>query len=171
MVSIPADLTAFLAEKRDSREYRRALAVKLALLGYRYEAICEMLDVTIGFVSHSKKAYEAHGIAGLTLKYQGTQPYLSASERQAVIDWLKNEQEWSVEHLQEHIQTTYDVVFQSRRNRFVAHESWSLEPQPAAYLVPSYSHARRPKAGGIHQDRAPQPSLPVSRWHARSIAR
>ena len=38
MVSIPADLTAFLAEKRDSREYRRALAVKLALLGYRYEA-------------------------------------------------------------------------------------------------------------------------------------
>ena len=118
MVSIPADLTAFLAEKRDSREYRRALAVKLALLGYRYEAICEMLDVTIGFVSQSKKAYETHGIAGLTLKYQGTQPYLSASERQAVIDWLKNEHEWSVEHLQQHLQTTYDVVFQSRQSYY-----------------------------------------------------
>jgi putative transposase len=118
MVSIPADLTAFLAEKRDSREYRRALAVKLALLGYRYEAICEMLDVTIGFVSQSKKAYETHGTAGLTLKYQGTQPYLSASERQAVIDWLKNEHEWSVEHLQDHIQTTYDVVFQSRQSYY-----------------------------------------------------
>jgi len=118
MVSIPADLTAFLTEKRDSREYRRALAVKLALLGYRYEAICEMLDVTIGFVSQSKKAYETHGTAGLTLKYQGTQPYLSASERQGVIDWLKNEQEWLVEHLQEHIQTTYDVVFQSRQSYY-----------------------------------------------------
>jgi putative transposase len=118
MISIPADLTAFLAEKRDSREYRRALAVKLALLGYRYEAICEMLDVTIGFVSQSKKAYETHGTAGLTLKYQGAQPYLSVSERQSVIDWLKVQQEWSVERLQEHIETTYNVVFQSRQSYY-----------------------------------------------------
>jgi transposase len=118
MASIPADLTAFLAEKRDSREYRRALAVKLALLGYRYEAICEMLNVTIGFVSQSKKAYETHGTAGLTLKYQGTQPYLSASERQAVIDWLKKQQEWSVERLQQHIETTYELVFQSRQSYY-----------------------------------------------------
>jgi len=118
MVSIPADLTAFLAEKRDSREYRRALAVKLALLGYRYEAICEMLDVTLGFVSQSKKAYETQGTAGLTLKYQGAQPYLSASERQAVIDWLKNGQEWSVERLQQHIESTYGVVFQSRQSYY-----------------------------------------------------
>jgi transposase len=77
-----------------------------------------MLDVTIGFVCQSKKAYETYGTAGLTLKYQGTQPYLSTSERQAVIDWLKNEQEWSVEHLQAHIQTTYDVVFQSRQSYY-----------------------------------------------------
>lgn len=118
MSSIPVDLTAFLAEKRDSREYRRGLAVKLALLGYRYQAICEMLNVTIGFVSQSKKAYESHGTAGLTLKYQGAQPYLSASERQAVIDWLKNEQEWSVEHLQEHVESTYAVVFQSRQSYY-----------------------------------------------------
>jgi putative transposase len=118
MVSIPTDLTAFLAEKRDSREYRRALAVKLALLGYRYEAICEMLDVTLGFVSQAKKAYETQGTTGLTLKYQGTQPYLSASERQAVIDWLKTEQQWSLQRLQEHIETSYGVVFQSRQSYY-----------------------------------------------------
>lgn len=69
MASILADLTAFLAEKRDSREYRRALAVNLALQGYLYEAISEMLDVTPGFVSQSKKAYESQGAAGLLLKY------------------------------------------------------------------------------------------------------
>jgi putative transposase len=118
MISIPADLTAFLAEKRDSREYRRGLAVKLALLGYRYQAICEMLDVTLGFVSQSKKAYETQGTAGLMLKYQGSQPYLEASERQAVMDWLKNEQEWSVERLHAHIESTYDVVFQSRQSYY-----------------------------------------------------
>jgi transposase len=118
MASIPADLTAFLAETRDSREYRRALAVKLALQGYLVEAIGNMLDVTPGFVSQWKKAYETQGAAGLTLKYQGSQPYLSASERQAVIDWVKNEQEWSVEHLQAHIETTYGVVFQSRQSYY-----------------------------------------------------
>ena len=118
MASIPTDLTAFLAEKRDSREYRRALAVKLAFQGYLYEAISDMLDVTPGFVSQWKKAYETQGTAGLMLKYQGSQPYLSASERQAVIDWLKNGQEWSIERLQTHIESTYDVVFQSRQSYY-----------------------------------------------------
>ena len=118
MISIPTDLTTFLAEKRDSREYRRALAVKLALLGYRYETICEMLDVTLGFVSQAKKAYETQGTTGLTLKYQGTQPYLSTSERQAVIDWLTTEQQWSLHRLQVHIETTYGVVFQSRQSYY-----------------------------------------------------
>jgi putative transposase len=118
MASIPADLTAFLAEKRDSREYRRALAVKLALQGYRYETISDMLDVTPGFVSQAKQVYDTQGTAGLTLKYQGAQPYLSASERQAVIDWLKTQQEWSVERLHAHIETTYGVVFQSRQSYY-----------------------------------------------------
>jgi transposase len=118
MASIPADLTAFLAEKRDAREYRRALAVKLALQGYLYEAISDMLDVTPGFVSQAKQAYETQGTAGLTLKYHGSQPYLSASERQAVIDWLKTQHEWSVERLHAHLETTYGVVFQSRQSYY-----------------------------------------------------
>jgi transposase len=46
---------AFLAEKRDSREYRRALAIKLALLGYLVEAISDMLEVTPSFVRQWKK--------------------------------------------------------------------------------------------------------------------
>lgn len=118
MASIPADLTAFLAEKRDSREYRRALAVKLALQGYLYQAISDMLDVTPGFVSQAKKAYETQGTAGLTLKHKGSQPYLSASERQAIIEWLKKEHEWSVERLYEYIETHYGVVFQSRQSYY-----------------------------------------------------
>lgn len=118
MAFIPADLTAFLAEKRDSREYRRGLAVKLALQGYLYETISNMLDITPGFVSQAKKAYETQGTAGLTLNHKGSQPYLSAEERQAVIDWLKTQQEWSVERLREYILATYDVVFQSRQSYY-----------------------------------------------------
>jgi len=118
MSSTPADLAAFLAEKRDVREYRRGLAVKLAFQGYLYEVICDMLDVSPGFISRSKTAYETHGVEGLTLKYQGTRPFLSATERQAVISWLKNQQEWSVERLHEYIETTYGIVFQSRQSYY-----------------------------------------------------
>jgi putative transposase len=118
MVSIPADLTAFLAEKRDSREYRRALAVKLALQGYLYQAISDMLDVTPGFVSQAKTAYERFGTAGLTLKHKGSLPLLSAEQRQAVIEWLKSQHDWSVERLCDYIETTYGVVFQSRQSYY-----------------------------------------------------
>jgi putative transposase len=114
MVSIPADLTAFLAEKRDSREYRRALAVKLALQGYLYQTI----SVTPGFISQAKTAYERFGTAGLTLKHKGSLPFLSAEQRQAVIEWLKSQHEWSLERLCDYIETTYGVVFQSRQSYY-----------------------------------------------------
>lgn len=118
MATIPDDLAAFLTEHRDSREYRRALAVKLALLGYSYDAICTILEVSPGFISQAKKAYETQGTAGLTLKYQGSLPFLSPEDRQAVIDWLKVQQTWSVERLQAHIKLTYGVVFQSRQSYY-----------------------------------------------------
>ena len=118
MVTIPADLTAFLAEDRDVREYRRALAVKLALQGYLYAAISEMLDVTPGFISHAKKAYQTQGTAGLTLQYQGAKPYLSPQQRLSVSEWLKQQVEWSVERLQAHVEETYGVVFQSRQSYY-----------------------------------------------------
>lgn len=67
MDTIPADLHAFLAQHRDSRDYRRGLAVKLSLQGYMYEIIRTMLDVTVGFISQAKKAYTTEGVAGLML--------------------------------------------------------------------------------------------------------
>jgi putative transposase len=118
MSAIPADLQAFLNEHRDSREYRRGLAVKLALQGYLYATICEMLDVTPGFISQVKTAYETTGVDGLRLKYQGGQPFLTDEQRQAVISWLKVEQSWSVEQLRSHIETTYAVVFKSPQSYY-----------------------------------------------------
>lgn len=111
-------LEVFIAEKRDSREYRRALAVKMALKGYEYDVICDVLSVTPGFISQSKKAYIEQGTAGLLLKYKGSQSFLRPEERQAVIHWLQEQKEWHVDHLQAHIEDTYDVVFQSRQSYY-----------------------------------------------------
>jgi putative transposase len=43
---------------------------------------------------------------------------LSASDRQAIIEWLKAQKEWSIEHLEAYIETTYGVVFQSRQSYY-----------------------------------------------------
>jgi putative transposase len=112
------ELETFLTEKRDAREYRRVLAVKMALKGYAYDVLCDILSVTPGFISQSKKAYEEHGIPGLLLKYKGSQSFLSSEERQAVIAWLEEQQEWNVDQLKSHIQDTYGVVFQSRQSYY-----------------------------------------------------
>lgn len=118
MASIPTELTSFLAASRDSREYRRGLAVKLSLEGYTYETISSMLDVTPGFISQTKKAYTTHGVAGLLLQYRGSQPFLTTQERSAVIAWLEDQNEWSVTLLRQHIEQNYAIVFQSDQSYY-----------------------------------------------------
>jgi len=112
------ELEAFLTEKRDSREYRRGVAVKMALKGYLYEVICDVLNVSPGYISQWKNAYEAHGVAGLTLHYKGSQAYLTTDERAAVLAWIRVQESWSVDHLKTYLETTYGVVFQSRQSYY-----------------------------------------------------
>ena len=112
------DLDRFLGEKRDSREFKRAIAVKMALKGYAYSEISELLDVYPSFISEWKQAYLEQGVAGLELKYQGAKRLLSQSEREAILSWLQSQEEWSVEQLREHVETSYQVVFQSRQSYY-----------------------------------------------------
>ena len=142
MAPLPQDLMTFLREQRDVREYRRALAVKLVWQGYTCETIADMLDVSPGFVSLAKKAYETHGVSGLMLKYQGSQPYLSPEERQLVIDWLKAQHEWSVERLQAYIQETYGVVFQSRQSYYQLLSDAGMSHKKAQSTHPQRDDAR-----------------------------
>jgi len=124
MTPIPADLLAFLAQPRDSREYRRGLAVKLSLEGWTYHTISAILGCTIGFVSQSKQAYETAGTAGFVLKYRGARPLLSADQHDAVIAWLEAQQQWSLLAVREHIQTTYGVVYESDQSYYdLLHEA------------------------------------------------
>lgn len=113
MSGIPADLQAFLAEYRDSRAYRRGLALTWVLQGYAYATIGDLLDVTPGFISQVKTADETEGIDGLRLNYQGTRPYWTEEQRHATVSWLKTQQSWSVEQLRAYLETTYDVVYKS----------------------------------------------------------
>lgn len=118
MPAIPADLDAFLMEHRDSRKYRRGLAVKLALQGQPYATICDLLAVTPGFVSQVKRAYQEDGVDGLRLGYRGTPPFLSADDRQTVIAWIQAQNQWSVDTLCTYLTTTYQVTYRSLQSYY-----------------------------------------------------
>jgi transposase len=52
------ELTGFIQSNPDSRELKRALAVQMVLQEYTYFAIRDVLQVSVGFISKWKQAYE-----------------------------------------------------------------------------------------------------------------
>ena len=63
-------LEEFIKTNPDSRELKRALGVKLALSGYAYRAIQEIIGVTPGFIAKWKKEFISAEIEGIILKYR-----------------------------------------------------------------------------------------------------
>ncbi len=51
------ELINFIKTTRDSREVKRAIAVKLALEGYTYTKIKLILNVSLGFISKWKEFF------------------------------------------------------------------------------------------------------------------
>ncbi len=64
------ELDEFITTNPDSRELKRALAVKLALQGWKYEAIADLLVISKSFISKWKNLFDLQGIEGLKLAYK-----------------------------------------------------------------------------------------------------
>ena len=62
--------------------------------------------------------FESEGVVGLKLSYQGSKGYLSAGQRQAVINWLQQKNYWNLSQLQQHICDTYHIKFKSRQSYY-----------------------------------------------------
>jgi transposase-like protein len=56
------ELQAFIRSERDSRQVKKALAVKLIYQEYSYTAVVEILDVSLGSLSGWRRAYERSGL-------------------------------------------------------------------------------------------------------------
>jgi transposase len=81
-------LIKFINSNGESREMKRALAVKLALQGYVYRAIENILNVSQGYVSKWKKRFITQGIPGLRLGYRGAKTKLTREEEESTRQWL-----------------------------------------------------------------------------------
>ena len=110
------ELTDFIQANPDSRELKRALAVQMAKQNLAYSKIKEILQVSMSFISKWKKVYSEQGIAGLGLKYKGSESYLE--QRTSVISWLQQKNYWHLQELVTEIEDKYGVIFASKQSYY-----------------------------------------------------
>lgn len=112
------ELTEFIQSNPDPRELKRALAVRMVMQGYTYYEIRDVLQVSVGFITKWKQSYEQQGVSGLRLRHQGSTGFLNPQQRQAVLEWLQQKNDWNLGELQQQLEDHYEVVFESKQSYY-----------------------------------------------------
>jgi putative transposase len=119
-----SDLATLIKTTRESRELKRALAVKNTLAGHPWKAVMEELGVSWSFIGKWRQIYEQQGVDGLKLGYKGSSGYLTPEQRAEVMRWLQEPQHWNVGRLRAYMQRQYGVEYQSRQSYYaLLHEA------------------------------------------------
>ena len=111
-------LEDFINSNPPARELKRALAVQMSQQGYTYREIRDVLQVSVGFVSHCNQRYAQLGIAGLKLNYWGTKGYLSDLQKQELFTWLDQQDHWTLDEIAHYVNETYGVSYKSLQSYY-----------------------------------------------------
>jgi transposase len=111
-------LHQFFEETRNTRQYRRAVAVQMAHQGITYDTITAVPSISKAFISKWIGIYAEQGVAGLRLVYRGSVGYLTTAQRDQTIAWLRDQASWSVPALHAYLQDTFQVVYQSLQSYY-----------------------------------------------------
>ena len=111
-------LINFAEQTSDVRELKRAVAVRMRLKNYSREQVGEILNVGPDYVTKWTSLFKQEGVAGLKIGYQGSSGYLSKDERIEVMEWLSQQEQWSLDNLVQHLKTVYKVVYQSKQSYY-----------------------------------------------------
>lgn len=111
-------LNCFINNSEDPREIKRGMAVKMRLEKEPRKKVAKLLNVGVDYVSKWTRIYKRKGVKGLRLKYKGSESYLKPSEREKVVEWLRDQDKWDVASLVKHIKEEYDVIYQSKQSYY-----------------------------------------------------
>lgn len=111
-------LMNFMEQTSEPRELKRAIAVQMRLKKYSRKEVGESLNVGPDYVTKWTSIFKQEGVAGLKIGYQGSSGYLSKDERTEVIEWLPQQNQWSLDNLIQHLKTVYKVVYQSKQSYY-----------------------------------------------------
>ncbi len=112
------ELEEFIKNAKDARELKRAMAVKMSLQSKSYSEIEELLKVSSSFISKWKSEVLFKGVESLKLQYKGGKGYLNQGQKEEVITWLQEQNNWSIDLLSDHLKNSYDIVFQSPQSYY-----------------------------------------------------
>lgn len=84
-----------IIDAAEGREIKRAIAVKMVLLGFKTKDICDLLEVSDAFVSKWKIIYENEGAGGLRLHYKGGPKFLTDAQRREICFHLRDKPHYS----------------------------------------------------------------------------
>lgn len=112
------ELEAFIESNPDPRELKRALAVRMTLLGYKHREIQNLLQVSSGFISKWKQEFIIKGAEALRLHHQGSKGYLSTLEKQQVLKWLARKKQWNLQQLEYYIAEVFEVTFAAKSSYY-----------------------------------------------------
>ena len=107
-----------IIDAAEGREIKRAIAVKMVILGFKTKDICDLLEVSDAFVSKWKIIYENEGAGGLRLHYKGGPQFLTDAQRRTICFHLRDQPHYSVEELRDWIERRYSVVYQSKQSYY-----------------------------------------------------
>ena len=88
-MNIIDELDDFINQTKESKEIKKALAVKMILSGKSYHEVKELLNVSHSFIREWKNQALFHGLESLKLQYKGTQGYLKTVEKEQIIEWVR----------------------------------------------------------------------------------
>ncbi len=74
-------LNNFIDSATDSRELKRALAVKLRKEGRTIAEVADTLNMSPGYVSKWVGIYKKQGVTGLRVQYKGFRSYLDSEQK------------------------------------------------------------------------------------------
>ena len=111
-------LAQLIEETRDVRELKRALSVKLGEAGMATDVMSEVLQVTPRVVRKWRQRYEREGVAGLQVRYRGSESYLKGEQRQEVEDWLGARETLTWEEVRDEIEARDGIGYQSKQSDY-----------------------------------------------------
>jgi transposase len=110
------DIDEISNEARDAREVKRAVSVKMSAQGFSPAQICQVLNVSLQYVSKGKGRYAAGGGAALRLGQRGSKSYLGEEERPAILRWIGAQETVSIEAVRDYGEERYGVVYRAKQS-------------------------------------------------------
>lgn len=144
----------------DSRELKRAIAVKLALQGWTYKAIAQILNVSKSFIGKWKSQFGQRGIEGLKLSYKGAKSHLTEEQKQETFVWLYQRDYWDLSELECYLIDQFDVAFKSPTSYYnllkEAKISWQKARSKNPLKDPEAVQKKNQEIRGILEERYPE---------------